>query len=119
MELIPSIDLRGGRVVRLEQGDYARETVFDADPVRQAQRFAAAGVRRPASVWFELDLRDRNGVVLWSGTYEETQAPLSDDAGSLPRAFERRFRWVTAADLADYGARMLLRELQHEIETWS
>ena len=46
MELIPSIDLRGGRVVRLEQGDYARETVYDADPVRQAQRFAAAGVQR-------------------------------------------------------------------------
>jgi phosphoribosylformimino-5-aminoimidazole carboxamide ribotide isomerase len=46
VELIPSIDLRGGRVVRLEQGDYARETVFDADPVAQAQRFAAAGVTR-------------------------------------------------------------------------
>ena len=46
MELIPSIDLRGGRVVRLEQGDYARETVYEADPVRQAQRFAAAGVAR-------------------------------------------------------------------------
>jgi len=46
VELIPSIDLRGGRVVRLEQGDYARETVFDADPVAQARRFAAAGVTR-------------------------------------------------------------------------
>ena len=46
MELIPSIDLRGGRVVRLAQGDYARETVYDADPVEQARRFAAAGVAR-------------------------------------------------------------------------
>ena len=46
MELIPSIDLRGGRVVRLEQGDYARETIYDADPVEQARRFAGAGVRR-------------------------------------------------------------------------
>jgi phosphoribosylformimino-5-aminoimidazole carboxamide ribotide isomerase len=46
VELIPSIDLRGGRVVRLEQGDYARETVFDADPVAQARRFASAGVAR-------------------------------------------------------------------------
>jgi len=46
VELIPSIDLRGGRVVRLEQGDYARETVFDTDPVAQARRFAAAGVTR-------------------------------------------------------------------------
>ncbi len=46
MELIPSIDLRGGRVVRLEQGDYARETIYDADPIEQARRFAAAGVTR-------------------------------------------------------------------------
>jgi phosphoribosylformimino-5-aminoimidazole carboxamide ribotide isomerase len=46
VELIPSIDLRAGRVVRLEQGDYARETIYDADPVRQAREFAAAGVRR-------------------------------------------------------------------------
>lgn len=46
MELIPSIDLRGGKVVRLEQGDYARETIYDADPVEQAGRFAAAGVTR-------------------------------------------------------------------------
>jgi phosphoribosylformimino-5-aminoimidazole carboxamide ribotide isomerase len=46
MELIPSIDLRGGKVVRLEQGDYARETVYDAEPVAQARRFASAGVTR-------------------------------------------------------------------------
>jgi phosphoribosylformimino-5-aminoimidazole carboxamide ribotide isomerase len=44
VELIPSIDLRNGKVVRLEQGDYARETIYDADPVQQARRFAAAGV---------------------------------------------------------------------------
>jgi phosphoribosylformimino-5-aminoimidazole carboxamide ribotide isomerase len=46
VELIPSIDLRAGRVVRLEQGDYARETTYDADPVELARSFAAAGARR-------------------------------------------------------------------------
>lgn len=46
MELIPSIDLRAGRVVRLEQGDYARETAYDADPVAVACGFAGAGARR-------------------------------------------------------------------------
>ena len=46
MELIPSIDLRGGRVVRLEQGDYDRETRYDADPTELARGFAAAGARR-------------------------------------------------------------------------
>jgi phosphoribosylformimino-5-aminoimidazole carboxamide ribotide isomerase len=45
MELYPAIDLRGGRAVRLVQGDYARETVYDDDPVSVARRFAAAGAR--------------------------------------------------------------------------
>jgi len=43
MELYPAIDIRDGRCVRLHQGDYAQETVYDADPVAVAQAFAAAG----------------------------------------------------------------------------
>jgi phosphoribosylformimino-5-aminoimidazole carboxamide ribotide isomerase len=46
MELWPAIDLRGGRCVRLLQGDYDRETVFGEDPVAMARSFAAAGARR-------------------------------------------------------------------------
>jgi phosphoribosylformimino-5-aminoimidazole carboxamide ribotide isomerase len=46
MELWPAIDLRGGRCVRLLQGDYDRETVFGEDPVAMARGFAAAGARR-------------------------------------------------------------------------
>lgn len=43
--VLPAIDLRGGRVVRLEQGDFARETAFSDDPVAVARRFADAGAR--------------------------------------------------------------------------
>ena len=46
MELWPAIDLRGGRCVRLAQGDYARETVFGADPLATVREFVAAGARR-------------------------------------------------------------------------
>ncbi len=46
LEIIPALDLRGGRVVRLEQGDYERETVYDADPGARAARFVAAGAPR-------------------------------------------------------------------------
>jgi phosphoribosylformimino-5-aminoimidazole carboxamide ribotide isomerase len=42
-QVIPAIDLRGGRVVRLRQGDYARETVYAKDPVVLAQGYAEAG----------------------------------------------------------------------------
>lgn len=43
IELYPAIDLRGGHVVRLRQGDYADETVYGDDPVAVAQAFAEAG----------------------------------------------------------------------------
>ena len=46
MEIIPAIDIRDGRCVRLEQGDYARETVFADDPVAVARRWLGAGARR-------------------------------------------------------------------------
>ena len=46
MELWPAIDLRGGRCVRLLQGDYDRETVFGDDPVEMARLFTAGGARR-------------------------------------------------------------------------
>jgi phosphoribosylformimino-5-aminoimidazole carboxamide ribotide isomerase len=43
--ILPAIDLRGGRVVRLRQGDFAQETAFSDDPVAVARTFAAAGAR--------------------------------------------------------------------------
>jgi phosphoribosylformimino-5-aminoimidazole carboxamide ribotide isomerase len=42
-ELIPAIDLRGGKCVRLRQGDYAQETVFSEDPGATAARWSEAG----------------------------------------------------------------------------
>ena len=44
-EILAAIDLRGGRVVRLEQGDFERETAFSDDPVAVASAFSAAGIR--------------------------------------------------------------------------
>jgi phosphoribosylformimino-5-aminoimidazole carboxamide ribotide isomerase len=45
VELLPAIDVRHGRVVRLSQGEAARETVYGDDPVAVAQRFVAEGAR--------------------------------------------------------------------------
>src|SRR5260370_30429979 len=41
--ILPAIDLRGGQCVRLQQGDYQRETVFDSDPAGVAQRWVSQG----------------------------------------------------------------------------
>jgi cyclase len=46
MDLLPAIDLRHGRAVRLQQGDAARETVYVDDPVALVRSFQEAGVRR-------------------------------------------------------------------------
>jgi phosphoribosylformimino-5-aminoimidazole carboxamide ribotide isomerase len=43
--LYPAIDIRRGRAVRLVQGDYERETTFDADPVDAARRWIEQGAR--------------------------------------------------------------------------
>ena len=46
MEVIPAIDLRGGKCVRLYQGDYNQETVFSEDPVEVARRWQSMGAQR-------------------------------------------------------------------------
>ena len=43
--ILPAIDIRGGRCVRLRQGDYAQETIFDENPVAVAEEFQKAGAR--------------------------------------------------------------------------
>ena len=45
-EVIPAIDLRGGRCVRLYQGDYDRETVYSADPAEMARHWQSLGAGR-------------------------------------------------------------------------
>ncbi|MGE0758124.1 MAG: 1-(5-phosphoribosyl)-5-[(5-phosphoribosylamino)methylideneamino]imidazole-4-carboxamide isomerase [Pirellulaceae bacterium] len=45
MQIWPAIDLRGGKCVRLQQGDYGRETVFGDDPVAMARHWVQAGAR--------------------------------------------------------------------------
>jgi len=46
MEIIPAIDLRNGKCVRLYQGDYGKETIFSDDPISVALRWQSEGARR-------------------------------------------------------------------------
>lgn len=45
MNLIPAIDIHGAKAVRLEQGDFARETVYAEDPLEAARSWVGAGAR--------------------------------------------------------------------------
>ena len=42
-DILPAIDLRNGKCVRLRQGDYAQETIFGDDPVEMARRWVSDG----------------------------------------------------------------------------
>ena len=46
MIVVPAIDLRGGKCVRLKHGDVANETVYSDDPVAIARTFVEAGTKR-------------------------------------------------------------------------
>lgn len=58
MELLPAIDLRHGRAVRLRQGDDARATVYGDDPVAVLEGYARAGVARVHVVDLDAALGD-------------------------------------------------------------
>jgi len=73
-EVIPAIDLRDGRVVRLAQGDYARETAFDADPLALAREYESAGAR-----W--LHLVDLDAARVGGYTLQDTVARLKRETG--------------------------------------
>ncbi len=84
----------------------------------RAREGGPRGATRPASVRFELELRTSGGVLLWEGIYDEAQSGITDDPGSLGRASERGFRWVTAEALTRYGARELMRGLAGHSAAW-
>jgi phosphoribosylformimino-5-aminoimidazole carboxamide ribotide isomerase len=74
MELWPAIDLRGGHCVRLQQGDYDRETVFGDDPVETVRQFTTAGCRR-------LHIVDLEGAKDGAAIQQELIAAMVQAAG--------------------------------------
>ena len=46
MQIWPAIDIRGGKCVRLRQGDYAQETVYDDEPALAAERWLEQGAQQ-------------------------------------------------------------------------
>lgn len=76
-DILPAIDLRGGRVVRLQQGDFERETAFSDDPIAVARGFVEAGAR-----WLHVVDLDgaRTGESVHAGVIREIVATVSDRA---------------------------------------
>ncbi len=77
MLMIPAIDLKEGRCVRLRQGRMDEDTVFSDDPVAVAQRWRAAGARR-------LHLVDLDGAFAGEPRHAETIAAIARACPELP-----------------------------------
>jgi len=77
-ELLPAIDLRDGRAVRLTMGDFDRQTAYDGDPGSVAERFAAAGAR-----W--LHIVDLDGARAGAPRQPETVAAIVRRVAGLAR----------------------------------
>jgi phosphoribosylformimino-5-aminoimidazole carboxamide ribotide isomerase len=78
MLIIPAIDIKEGRAVRLEQGDMDKETVFSEDPAAVARHWLEQGARR-------LHLVDLNGAVAGKPRNESViKAIVSAVAGRIP-----------------------------------
>ena len=86
MIIYPSIDLRGGKVVRLREGDPNRQTVFSDDPLATANEWIDSG-----AAWIHMVNLDgafasanNNGAILESGGEAERESAVrgwSADAG--------------------------------------
>lgn len=79
---IPAIDVRDGHVVRLSQGDYARETAYEASPLSLAKRYAVAGAQWLHLV--DLDAARLGGYTLQrlvSGVREHTALKIQSGGG--------------------------------------
>jgi len=76
MEIIPAVDIRGGRCVRLHQGDYKQETVFDEDPVTAALTWYSQGAR-----W--LHIVDLDGAVAGEPRNMEVVGQIMKETGLL------------------------------------
>lgn len=95
MLLFPAIDLRGGHVVRLYQGDYDRQTTYGDDPIAQAMQFADAGAS-----WLHLVDLDgaRTGQLTQLAIIEKIcrQTPLKVELGGGVRSTQTIDRLLDA-----------------------
>lgn len=98
MELIPAIDLRNGRCVRLLKGDFDRETRYDVDPVELAAHYRELGARwlhvvdldgaaagEPANLSVVDAMRESSGLKIQFGGGVRTRATLDRVLGFVDR----------------------------------
>lgn len=106
IELIPAIDLIGGKCVRLTKGDYNQKKVYNEDPVAQAREFEQAGFKRLHVV--DLDGAKASHVVnlkVLEGITQETNLIVDYGGGvktdeDIKKVFDSGASMVTVGSVA-------------------
>ncbi|MGL4292778.1 MAG: 1-(5-phosphoribosyl)-5-[(5-phosphoribosylamino)methylideneamino]imidazole-4-carboxamide isomerase [Bacteroidales bacterium] len=104
IELIPAIDLIDGKCVRLSQGDYARKTIYNEDPLEVALEFEAHGLTRLHLV--DLDGAKANHIVNWR-VLERIATKTSlviDFGGGLKSESDLEIAFNSGADMITGGS---------------
>ena len=118
MLIYPAIDLSGGRCVRLYQGDFDAETVYDDDPARVAERFQEEGAR-----WLHVVDLDaaRSGelvnIEVVSAIARRVEIPVQYGGGVRSVGAARRLLGVGVTRLVVGTAALEHPELLQEIQT--
>jgi phosphoribosylformimino-5-aminoimidazole carboxamide ribotide isomerase len=116
MELIPAIDLRDGRCVRLYQGDFARQTAYEVEPIALLRRYACLGAR-----WIHIVDLDgaRHGVRTNTALIAELvrDSPLSIQVGGGVRTRED-VEGLFAAGVARVVLGSIAVQRPDEVMTW-
>lgn len=81
MIVIPALDLRGGKCVRMERGDFATATVYADNPVEQAKAFVAAGARRLHVVDLDAALGEGDNLAVISDICRAVDVPVQVGGG--------------------------------------
>jgi phosphoribosylformimino-5-aminoimidazole carboxamide ribotide isomerase len=108
--IVPAIDLRGGRCVRLIHGDPGRETRYDGDPVERARDFVRAGARRIHVIDLDGALGTGENIAAFRAVCSAAGVPVQTGGGI--RTFEdARDRFDAGASFVVLGT--LLAEQTH------
>ena len=127
LEVIPADDLRGSlpaeitpttpidpvALARVAADRFGADAVLMGVVDRYRERTGEAiGTTHPASVSFRVTLhRAPDGAPLWGAVFDETQAPLNENVLNARRYPGGGTRWLTAEELARWGADELAKEL--------
>ena len=104
IEIIPAIDIIGGKCVRLTQGDYAQKTVYNENPLEVAKMFADAGIKRLHVV--DLDGAKANHIVNFRTLEQITSKTnlIVDFGGGLKSDDDLRIAFESGAAMITGGS---------------